>query len=70
VAIVAGINCGTQSTKVVCYDSDSKVIVAKASSSHELISKEDGTKEQMVFWYIAAIKDYFSKLTKEIKAKL
>ena len=69
-AIVAGIDCGTQSTKVVCYDSDSKVIIAKASSAHELISKEDGTREQMAFWYIDAIKDCFSKLPKEIKSKI
>ncbi len=66
-AIVAGIDCGTQSTKVVCYDSITKQIVAKASSSHDLISKEDGTREQMASWYIDAIKDCFSKISEDIK---
>ncbi|MGD1821353.1 MAG: xylulokinase [Pleomorphochaeta sp.] len=66
-AIVAGIDCGTQSTKVVCYDSISKEIIAKATSSHKLISKEDGTREQMASWYIDAIKDCFSQIPSETK---
>ena len=58
-AITAGIDCGTQSTKVLCYDSINKEVLFVATSSHKLISKEDGTREQKTSWYINAIRDCF-----------
>ncbi|OQX29209.1 MAG: xylulokinase [Spirochaeta sp. LUC14_002_19_P3] len=53
--IVLGIDNGTQSTKVLFYDSDGRTVVASAAAEHQLISKEDGTREQKAQWWIAAL---------------
>ncbi|MBN2617015.1 MAG: xylulokinase [Spirochaetales bacterium] len=62
-----GIDNGTQSTKVIFYDFESKKIVAKASSPHKLISRDDGTREQEAKWWIDAAKEAFSKIDEKIK---
>ncbi len=69
-AITVGIDCGTQSTKVLCYDSIKKEVLSTVSSSHKMISKEDGTREQKAFWYIDALKDCFNQIPIEIKSKI
>ncbi|MCY1152742.1 MAG: xylulokinase [Sphaerochaetaceae bacterium] len=69
-AITAGIDCGTQSTKVLCYDSQTKEVLIVTTSSHQLISKEDGTREQKASWFIDAIKDCFNQIPIEIKEKI
>ncbi len=69
-AITAGIDCGTQSTKVLCYDSQKKEVLIVTTSSHQLISKEDGTREQKASWFIDAIKDCFNQIPVEIKEKI
>lgn len=70
--LVGGIDVGTQSVKVLIYDSSDKEIKAIVSSPLELISYPDGTREQKAEWYIDAIKSCFDrideKLKKEIKA--
>lgn len=53
---VLGIDCGTQSTKVLVYDPASRRVIARAQSPHELISGEDGTREQEAGWWIDALK--------------
>jgi len=65
--ITVGIDTGTQSTKVVFYDYDKKQIVASASAPHELISGDDGTREQKAEWWIEAIESCFSQVSAEIK---
>lgn len=69
-AIIAGIDCGTQSTKVICYDSKTKYILAKTSSTHKLISKDDGSREQETSWYKNAIIDCFSQIPSNIKEEI
>jgi xylulokinase len=44
--LVAGIDCGTQSTKVVVYDPGKRDIVAESQAPHELIARDDRTREQ------------------------
>ena len=44
--LVAGIDAGTQSLKVVVYDPATRGLVATASMPLELISGEDGRREQ------------------------
>lgn len=51
----AGIDCGTQGTKVVIYDSQSGSTVGLGYAEHELISKADGTREQQPSWWISAL---------------
>ena len=65
---VLGIDMGTQSTKIVLYDFDNKIIVAEASSKHDIISKEDGTKEQKAEWWITALKNCLSKIDISLKS--
>jgi len=65
---VLGIDMGTQSTKIVLYDFDNKNIVAEASSKHDIISKEDGTKEQKAEWWITALKNCLSEIDSSLKS--
>jgi len=64
---IIGIDNGTQSTKVVFYDFEHKKIAASASSPHELISREDGSREQKASWWIDALKNCFDQIDPEIK---
>ena len=60
--LVGGIDVGTQSVKVLIYDSSEKEIKALVSSPLELISYSDGTREQKAEWYIDAIKSCFDRV--------
>jgi xylulokinase len=65
--IVAGIDTGTQSTKVLCYDVEKKDVVLVTSAPHNLDSRDDGSREQEASWYIDAIKSCFAQIPAEIK---
>ena len=65
--IVSGLDVGTQSTKVICYDVDQKKIIASASSPHQLITKSDGTSEQEAEWYLDAVRSCFKAIDQRIK---
>ncbi|MBF9017390.1 MULTISPECIES: xylulokinase [unclassified Oceanispirochaeta] len=64
---IIGIDNGTQSTKVVFYEFENKKIVASASASHDLISREDGSREQKASWWIDALTSCFEQIDPEIK---
>lgn len=68
--LVAGIDNGTQSTKVVIYDYDKKEIVAKGQAAHELLADDDGTREQKAEWWITALKEAFTQIDKNILQKV
>ena len=51
-----GIDCGTQSTKVVLRDADSGAVVAVGRATHALIERDDGTREQDPAWWIDALR--------------
>jgi len=67
---VLGINMGTQSTKIVLYDFIKKIIVAEASAKHDIISKDDGTKEQKAEWWISALKNWLSEIDVRLKSSV
>lgn len=67
---VAGIDTGTQSTKVVVYDFEQKRIAAEGSSAHEMISADDGTREQEASWWIDAIDACFSQIPEGIRSSI
>lgn len=67
---VCGIDCGTQSTKIVIYDSQSHKIIASSSASHQLHSDNDGTMEQHPDWWINALRDCFSQIESKIKSQI
>ena len=57
----AGIDCGTQGTKVVIYDADSANVVAQGYAEHRIISDDSGTREQHPQWWIDALTTAFSE---------
>jgi xylulokinase len=66
VKTILGIDCGTQSTKVLVYDPASRNVIARAQTSHELISGEDGTREQEAGWWIDALKSCLASIDPRI----
>ncbi|HEY1291993.1 MAG TPA: xylulokinase [Chloroflexota bacterium] len=50
-----GIDCGTQSTKALLVEADTGGVLGLGRASHELISREDGTREQRPEWWVAAL---------------
>ncbi len=69
-SIVAGIDTGTQSSKVVCYDTDRHEVLFAASSPHRLISRDDGSREQEASWWLEAIVSCFSRIPFDIREKI
>ena len=53
--VFLGVDCGTQSTKVILADADSEEIVGFGRAAHELIEELDGTREQDPEWWIDAL---------------
>jgi D-xylulose kinase len=53
--VFLGIDCGTQSTKVVLRDPDTGEVVAVGHAPHELVERDDGTREQDPKWWIDAL---------------
>ena len=54
--VFLGIDCGTQSTKVVLRDPESGAIVALGRAPHDLIERDDGTREQDPAWWIDGLR--------------
>src|SRR2546421_893485 len=53
--VFLGIDCGTQSTKVVLRDHATGEIIAVGRAPHELVERDDGTREQDPAWWIDAL---------------
>jgi D-xylulose kinase len=54
--VFLGVDCGTQSTKVVLRDHANGAIIAVGRAPHELIERDDGTREQDPAWWIDALR--------------
>jgi xylulokinase len=50
-----GIDCGTQSTKALLLDSDTDTVLALGRAQHDLIARDDGTREQQPDWWVSAL---------------
>ncbi len=68
--IVAGIDTGTQSTKVLCYDVEQKKVVASVSAPHAMISRDDGTREQEAIWFLDAIRSCFAQIDPVVRKQI
>lgn len=55
----AGIDCGTQGSKVIIYDAHSHNVLGLGHSPHHLISETDGRSEQHPQWWIDAVTTAF-----------
>lgn len=60
-----GIDVGTQSVKALLYDANSRCIVGSASSELQLISRADGSREQMAHWWIEGLTAAIAELRKK-----
>ncbi|MFA6845779.1 MAG: FGGY family carbohydrate kinase, partial [Sphaerochaetaceae bacterium] len=60
--VFAGIDNGTQSTKVLVYDADEKRVLALVQAPHELISRSDGSREQLASWWVEALSSCFAQI--------
>ncbi len=68
--IVAGIDTGTQSTKVLCYDAETKQVLLTVSAPHKMESSDDGTREQEAIWYLDAIRSCFAQIDPAIRSSI
>jgi len=68
--LVAGIDAGTQSIKVVVYDPDARAILGSATAPLELISGDDGSREQEAAWWLAAVRDCFARIDPALRAQV
>jgi len=69
-SLVAGIDAGTQSLKVVVYDAAARAVVASASAPLELISGEDGSREQHPADWVAAMQACFARIDPALRARI
>lgn len=53
--VYLGIDCGTQSTKVVLRDAGSGTVAAVGRAEHRIVERDDGTREQDPDWWIDAL---------------
>ncbi|MGV6988258.1 xylulokinase [Testudinibacter sp. P80/BLE/0925] len=60
----AGVDCGTQSTKVILIDTEMGEILGLGSAPHQLISESNGKREQQPEWWISAFQQAFSNAIK------
>jgi len=65
-----GIDIGTQSVKTLCFEAESSSVVASASAELELISRDDGTREQLAEWWITALQDCLARIDPVIKKQI
>jgi xylulokinase len=50
-----GVDCGTQSAKVLLVDAESETILGSGRAAHDLIERADGTREQDPRWWVDAL---------------
>ncbi|MET0716784.1 MAG: xylulokinase [Pseudoxanthomonas sp.] len=65
--LAAGIDAGTQSVKVVVYDDQARRVVAAASAPLDLISGEDGSREQHPQAWVEAVRACFARIDPELR---
>ncbi|WP_105102891.1 xylulokinase [Microbulbifer pacificus] len=68
--VFLGIDAGTQSLKLLAYDAEQKKILHVSAAPLELISRDDGSREQLAAWWLAALHQCMSELPTEIKGRV
>ncbi|WP_191091399.1 xylulokinase [Xanthomonas sontii] len=68
--LVAGIDAGTQSLKVVVYDPVGRSVVASSSAPLELHSAADGSREQHPADWVAALQACFQAIDPALRSRL
>jgi xylulokinase len=68
--LVAGIDAGTQSLKVLVYDPAKRSVVTSASAALELDSAADGSREQRPADWVAALHSCFAAITPSVRSRI
>lgn len=68
--LVAGIDAGTQSLKVVVYDPEGRQLLASASEPLELTSASDGSREQQPAAWVAALRRCFQSIDPALRSQI
>ena len=66
--VILGIDNGTQSTKTMFYDADTKKVLALVSAKHDMIAEDDGSREQKAEWWISALLECLNQVDSEIRS--
>ena len=69
-SLVAGIDAGTQSLKVVVYDPAARTLVTSASVPLDLIGRDDGSREQHAADWVAAMQACVSRIDPAVRARI
>ena len=69
-SLVAGIDAGTQSLKVVVYDPATRALVASASVPLDLTSGDDGSREQQPADWVAAMHGCFARIEPDVRSRI
>ncbi|WP_315386024.1 xylulokinase [uncultured Stenotrophomonas sp.] len=68
--LVAGIDAGTQSLKVLVYDPAARKVVASTSAALELTSGADGSREQVPADWVAALNSCFAAIAPAVRSRI
>ncbi|MBB6093507.1 xylulokinase [Povalibacter uvarum] len=69
-SIVLGIDLGTQGLKVAAYDLERRSMVEQSSSALELISRDDGSREQLASWWVDALRSCVAALSSDVRRRV
>jgi xylulokinase len=69
-SLYVGLDVGTQSVKLLAYDPALGEVVATVSKPMQLVSHDDGTREQVAQWWTDGIAACFARLTAEQRARV
>ncbi|KRG72451.1 xylulokinase [Stenotrophomonas terrae] len=68
--LVAGIDAGTQSLKVVVYDPAGRIVVASTSMPLDMISAADGSREQLPADWVSALHACFRQIDPSVRSRI
>lgn len=68
--LVAGIDAGTQSLKVVVYGPAGRQLIASASAPLDLASAADGSREQQPAAWVAALQACFRAIDSKVRSRI
>jgi len=69
-SLLAGIDAGTQSVKVIVYDADAREVLGHATSPLELINGEDGSREQHPANWVRAVQVCFDAIDPLLRKRI
>jgi xylulokinase len=69
-SLFVGLDVGTQSVKLLAYDPELRQVAASASAALDIISVEDGTREQLASWWLDGVRDCFAQLAPAVRARV